>query len=182
MLLQLFEVMTFSLLSRLSQAEIRYLPSYLHSYFMIWIHFSLSLKWINSSILDVMQLYMTCRISIYALHVLSSRFKLLKRTITKYVDDLSGMYFLIRLRRVTHIQSLCCYLYFCSVILEDSLKSKNTISHKNSVLGLLFSERALKYLWLQFLFRLIYIGIFSHLSFGISFSTRQMYPKYCFRC
>ncbi len=99
-LLQLFEVMTFILLLCLSQAEIRYLPSDFHSYFMIWIIVSLSLKWINSSILDVMQLYKTCRISIYALHdiikwnsssiswllqilhVLSSRFKLLKHPIS----------------------------------------------------------------------------------------------------
>ncbi len=43
-LLQLFEFMTFSLLLRLSQAEIRYLPNGFHSYFMIWIIFSLSFK------------------------------------------------------------------------------------------------------------------------------------------
>ncbi len=62
--LQLFEVfiviMTFSLLLCLCQAEIRYLWSDFHSYFIIWINCFLSLKWINSSILDVMQLYMTC--------------------------------------------------------------------------------------------------------------------------
>ncbi len=95
-LLRLLEVMTFSLLLHLSQAEIRYLPSDFYSYFMTWINFSLSLKWINSAIWYVMQLYMTCQISICALqditkwnsssiswllqilHVLSSRFKILK--------------------------------------------------------------------------------------------------------
>ncbi len=64
--------------------------------------FSLSLKWINSSVVDVMQLCMTCQISICALqdiikwnsssiswllqivHVLSSRFKLLKCSVSMY--------------------------------------------------------------------------------------------------